>query len=214
MCADVPQQSKGRVGSSASATLRAVPETRGDAAQLTDVLRATTRAVRRHYGAAGASVALTTPDEMSLRFVAADGGAGDAIVGMELPLEKGIAGWVAVSQAPMAVADVQHDPRFARDVAEAVGYVPSSILAAPLPGPDVAYGVIEVLDPDPTRRGDLGTLSLAGSLLAALVAQTWQTRIDDALTHQLVRVTSLGPSAVALANRLLDAVVETWDSGE
>lgn len=191
-----------------------MPDTGGENAPLLDVLTSTVRAVRRHYGASAASVALTTADDLALRFVAADGGAADRVVGLELPLEKGIAGWVAVSQSPMAVADVQHDPRFARDVAESVGYVPTSILAAPLPGEDVAYGVIEVLDPDPARRGDLGTISLAGSLLAALVAQTSETRIDNALTHQLVRVTSLGPGAVALANRLLDAVVETWDSGE
>lgn len=98
------------------------------------MLNATAAALRRLYGAASCSVALTVSGGTALRFVAADGEASDQVVGLELPVDKGIAGWVAMSQSQMAVADVTKDPRFARDVAELIGYMPTSILAAPLPG--------------------------------------------------------------------------------
>lgn len=173
------------------------------------------RALRRLYGAESASIALTSVDGATLRFVAADGRASERVVGLEIPTGTGIAGWVAMSQQQMAVADVTRDPRFARDVAEGLGYVPTTILAAPLPGEDGALGVIEVLDPDPARRGDLGTLSLVGSLLAA-VAELADVHSaaphDPALAARVTRVGSLGPAASGLAVRLLDAVADAWDA--
>jgi GAF domain-containing protein len=172
------------------------------------------RALRRLYSAASVSVALITPDGSGLRFVAADGQAAASVVGLEITVETGIAGWVAMSQTPMAVGDVTRDPRFAREVAEQVGYIPQSILAAPLPGPEEALGVLEVLDPDASRRGDLGTLALTGSLLAALVTHSSESQLDPALVHRIVRVAAQGPAAAALAARLLDVVIETGEQGD
>jgi GAF domain-containing protein len=185
------------------------------AAQLGPVLASTVRSLRRLYAAESVSVALTSEDGSTLRFLAADGRASERVVGLQLPTGTGIAGWVAMSQQQMAVADVTRDPRFARDVAERLGYVPTSILAAPLPGEDGALGVIEVLDPDPSRRGDLGTLSLVGSLLAAVVtmgARQSASPLDPAFAQRLQRVAALGSGATDLAARLLDAVVDTWDA--
>lgn len=182
---------------------------------LADVLTPTVRALRRLYAAESVSIALTSADGSTLRFVVADGRASDNVVGLELPTGTGIAGWVAMSQQQMAVADVTRDPRFARDVAESIGYVPTAILAAPLPGEDGALGVIEVLDPDPARRGDLGTLSLAGSLLAAvatLAEQHAAAPVDPSLAHGLARLAAHGPAATDLAARLLAAVADTWDA--
>jgi GAF domain-containing protein len=184
-------------------------------AALAEVLTPTVRALRRLYAAQSASIALTSEDGATLRFVAADGRASERVLGLQIPSGTGIAGWVAMSQQQMAVADVTQDPRFAREVAESLGYVPTTILAAPLPGEDGALGVIEVLDPDPARRGDLGTLSLVGSLLAAvatLATEQSAAPLDPAFSSRLTRVTELGPAAADLAARLLDAVADAWDA--
>jgi signal transduction protein with GAF and PtsI domain len=192
-----------------------VPDTTDDlAGQLAPVLSSTVRSLRRLYSAASVSVALTTPDGAGLRFVAADGEASANVIGLEITVDTGIAGWVAMSQTPMAVGDVTRDPRFAREVAEQVGYIPQSILAAPLPGPEEALGVLEVLDPDASRRGDLGTLALTGSLLAALVTHSFESELDPQLVHRVVRVSGQGAPAVALAARLLDVVIETGEQGD
>jgi signal transduction protein with GAF and PtsI domain len=184
------------------------------AGQLAPVLASTVRSLRRLYSAASVSVALTSEDGTSLRFVAADGEAAGKVVGLEITVDTGIAGWVAMSQTPMAVGDVTRDPRFAREVAEQIGYVPQSILAAPLPGPEAALGVLEVLDADASRRGDLGTLALTGSLLAALVTHSSESQLDPGLAHRIVRVSAQGPAATALAARLLDAVIDTGEQGD
>jgi GAF domain-containing protein len=63
-----------------------------------------------------------------------------------VPLGHGIAGLVAVTGQPMAVADAQQDPRQAADIAQSVGYAPRSILCVPLFYNDGVIGVLELLD--------------------------------------------------------------------
>lgn len=130
-------------------------------------------AIRTLYGAAACSVALVSGDGGSLRFVAADGEGAGRIVGVELPVSRGIAGWAVMSGQPIAVRDVAADARFARDVAEATDYVPSAILAAPMFDPaGEASGVLSVLDPTVDASSDwtlavLGTLASQVALLPA-----------------------------------------------
>jgi signal transduction protein with GAF and PtsI domain len=83
-----------------------------------------------------------------MRFIAADGVGAEAIVDVVLPINRGIAGWAVMSGQPILIANAEEDARFARDIAESTGYVPQTILAAPMSDEsgEVA-GVIEVLDP-------------------------------------------------------------------
>lgn len=131
---------------------------------------------RRIFGAAACSVALLDADDEHLVFRAASGAGADEILGLRLPVSKGIAGWVVSSGQPIAVHDVRADPRFAEDVAESTGYVPRSILAAPLTAHGEALGVVEVLDRTPADdRGDdmelLGLLAAQAALAVELVSR-------------------------------------------
>jgi GAF domain-containing protein len=58
------------------------------------------------------------------------------------PLER----LTQASEEPIAIADVSRDPRFARDVAEGTGYVPTSIIVYPLLTGERSLGVLNVLD--------------------------------------------------------------------
>lgn len=130
-------------------------------------------AIRSLFSAAACSCALIEPDGETLRFVAADGAGAEAIVGVRLPVSRGIAGWTVMSGQSLVVANAREDARFARDVAEATQYVPETILATPLvDNSGEVTGVLEVLDPQ--RRGehsgfDLDVLGLAAVQLATLV---------------------------------------------
>jgi len=128
---------------------------------------------RRLFDAAACSLAVLEPDEENLRFRSASGQGADEVVGLRLPVGRGIAGWVVSSGQPIAVQDVRTDPRFAVDVAESTGYVPASILAAPLIASGEALGVIEVLDrtPDP-GRDDLELLTLLATQAALAIELT------------------------------------------
>jgi GAF domain-containing protein len=120
------------------------------------------------FGAAAASVLLTDPGSGDLVF-AAVAGAGDlSLPGTRFPAGTGIAGLVVASGEPVLADDVNEVPEFARSAAEGTGYVPRSIMAAPLVLEGECIGVLEVLDRGITDdRSGLADLDL----LAVLAAQ-------------------------------------------
>jgi signal transduction protein with GAF and PtsI domain len=130
-------------------------------------------ATRALFNAAACSIALVDDDGSTLRFVASDGAGADEIVGVTIPVSRGIAGWAAMSGQPIAVRDVQADARFARDVAESTHYVPRAIHAAPmLDAQGEVVGVVSVLDPVVDEASDwtLHVLGTIAGLTALLVA--------------------------------------------
>lgn len=127
-------------------------------------------AIRDLYDAAACSCALASPEGDALTFTAADGIGAAEVIGVEIPVGRGLVGWTAMSGQPVAVRDVRTDARFARDVAESTGYVPTTILAAPVFDPHgEVLGVLEVLDPGIDSTGDW-PLAVLGTL-AAQVAE-------------------------------------------
>jgi GAF domain-containing protein len=111
-----------------------------------ELLQTIVEAATALFGAAASSIALVDEARQTLEFRVATGAGADQVVGMRIPIDEGIAGYVAQTGQPIAVSDVQRDARFARETADKTGYVPSSILAMPLVCDDRVIGVIEVLD--------------------------------------------------------------------
>ena len=147
-------------------------------AGLEDVLGRSVQATRALFAAAACSVALVDDEGETLTYVVADGAGADQIVGVTIPVGRGIGGWAAMSGQPIAVRDVQTDARFARDVAESTNYVPTAILAAPLTTPEgEVIGVTSLLDPSVEEASDwtlqvLGTLASQMALLVTAVRAT------------------------------------------
>ncbi len=97
-------------------------------------------------------------DELVFEAVAGEGA--DTLVGQRFPSSTGIAGWVLVTRQPLVLEDVAQDRRFARDVAEATGYVPRGLMAVPLLHEERALGVLEVLDRPQRARFSLEEMDL------------------------------------------------------
>jgi len=156
-------------------------------------------AMRTLFAAAACSIALVDADGEVLEFVASSGSGEVEIIGVTIPVGRGIAGWAAMSGQPIAVRDVQVDARFARDVAESTHYVPTAIYAAPLLGQDGdVLGVASVLDPVVDQSSDwaLTVLGAMAGLLALVVV-----------------VHTQGPAARAPLDRLgadVLRLVEAW----
>jgi GAF domain-containing protein len=110
------------------------------------LLRSIVEAAARLFGAAAASILLVNEAEGVLEFKVAHGASNRDLVGTRIPLNQGIAGYVAMSGQPIAISDVARDARFNQDFAKSTGYVPHSILATPLLAGDRVLGVMEVLD--------------------------------------------------------------------
>jgi GAF domain-containing protein len=158
----------------------------GDAATLTAVamavldseaehaalLRSIVRTTQAIFGATASSISLLDRErgELVLEAVARDGE--ERLVGHRFPASAGIAGWVVAAGEAMVVDDLSGSTLFARDVAEATGYVPAALMAAPVIHDEEVLGVLEVMDyarPTTTALGAADLLWLfAGQAAVAL----------------------------------------------
>ena len=122
-----------------------------------------------------AALFLIDPNTEELVFEVALGQQAADVKKFRVPLGQGIAGLVAVTGQPMAVTDAHDDPRQAADIAQAVRYVPKTILCVPLVYNDQVIGVLELLDKksgesfDPT---DIETLGLFANQAAVAIEQS------------------------------------------
>jgi GAF domain-containing protein len=174
-----------------------------DEATCSALLEATAESARRAFGAAACSIALFDEGTDELVFAAVAGEGAGTIVGDRFPADTGIAGWVLTSQQPLAVDEVGSDPRFAADVAERTGYVPKTVMAAPLLRGGRGLGVLSLLD---RARGTLSELA-AMDLIAACAGQaSIAAEVVEGIRR--ARGEGLGEDAGLAAVARLAAVVE------
>ena len=138
----------------------------GDHEDITErsLLQSIVEVARSVFGAAAASVFLVDERSNELVFEAVSGEGEEDLVGTRFPSGTGLAGWVVMSGQSLLVDDVSQSPQFARDAAESTGYVPRSIMAAPLIRNGECIGVLEVLDRGSQPRGELSDVELIGML--------------------------------------------------
>ncbi len=185
-----------------------------DSAPRSELLTSIAGAVRARLGAAACSVALV--DGSDLVFRAANGAGAQQVLGMRIPVGRGIAGWVVASGQTVAVGDTHSDARFDADTAGRTGYLPQRILATPVEGEDGPIGVLEVLDhvSDPDEMQVVAMAARQVALVLELAEAS--SRIDDVLADPALAdlvglVRRLGQASDTdrtLASRLLAAVLE------
>lgn len=110
------------------------------------LLTAITEVARAVFSAETASVALLDERTGELVFEAVAGHEAGELLGGRFPAEVGIAGEVLRTGRPLAVDDVERDPRFARDVAMEAGHRPDAIAVSPISQAGGVVGVLSVLD--------------------------------------------------------------------
>jgi GAF domain-containing protein len=126
------------------------------------LLQSVVDVARAIFRAEASSVFLLDEDSDELVFEAISGRGAGTLVGRRFPSSTGIAGWVLVTRQPLVVEDVGQDPRFGREAAESTGFVPKSLMAAPLLHGESAIGVLEVLDRASDERFTLAEMELLG----------------------------------------------------
>lgn len=93
----------------------------------------------------------------------------DASGTVRVPLNQGIAGWVAMSGQPVARSDIAEDPHFSKATAERIGYMPKTTLCLPLRSGDNVIGVIQLFDKaggEPFTPADMQLLDQFGAAAA------------------------------------------------
>lgn len=133
---------------------------------------------RVRLGAVACSIALLDGDDLS--YVAAVGPGADVLVGTRMPVEQGIAGWVAQTEQAIVVAEAGADARFARDVAELTGYIPHSLLVVPVFGAGGLTAVLTVLDRDENRPESMSDVDIAAAFAEELAGTrpAWSSAFD------------------------------------
>jgi GAF domain-containing protein len=126
------------------------------------ILRSVVEAAVALFEAEAASIALYEPARNVLVFRVAAGEHGQGVIGLEIPPDRGLVGYVYSSGQALAIADVAADPRFGRSFAERTQYVPRSIVAVPLVDERGTLGVLEVLDKRNEASFSLRDIELAG----------------------------------------------------
>ena len=185
-------------------------------AQHRALLQAIVEAARAIFGAAASSVFLYDEQRNELVFEAVAGEGSDELVGQRFPAGTGIAGSVLATRQPLVVEQVEQDPRFAREAAEATGYVPSGIMAVPLVSRDRLLGVLSVLDRRDRSRSALEEIELLGEeteqaaiALELLAAARRGGQVESGPATRLVAaVDDLEGGRRRSADRLLEALAE------
>src|SRR5262245_46007481 len=108
-----------------------------------ELVRSAVRLARLVFNSSASSIFIYDPAQDRLVFEASSGTGEDRLIGIAVPADRGIAGWVWQTGETMIASDLANDGRFDLAFAEGTGYVPDIILAAPLRVGEVMFGVIE-----------------------------------------------------------------------
>ncbi len=127
--------------------------------------------VSKLFHADGAAILAFNEDRSALRFVAAhstDAEVARKLRNLEIPVDSGIAGWVALNRKPLLVQDVQGDRRFHSSVDKETDFLTTNMIAAPIVLDDELVGVIEVVNRKERVFSELDLPAL--SVIAAMIA--------------------------------------------
>jgi GAF domain-containing protein len=164
------------------------------------LLRSIVEVARAIFAAKASSIFLFDEEADELVFAAVAGEEEQGLVGRRMPSSKGIAGWVLSSRTPLVIEDVSNDPRHARDVAEATGYVPKGLMAVPLLDEERVLGVLQVLDRPQRSRFSLREMELLG-----LFANQAAIALDLLTSARSARAALEGDADAAAVARLAGA---------
>ncbi len=151
------------------------------------------------------SVSIARLDGTELVYEAAEGRGADNVIGLRLPSDHGIAGYVAHTGMSLVVDEVRSDQRFARDVAERVGYIPDSLMAVPVvDADDGVLGVVSILDRTIGIGDPLAIASAAARVAApALAAFGAVVRLGPLLVRSVADAVEQGETTLVSALRRL-----------
>lgn len=109
-----------------------------------------------------------------------------------IPMGHGIAGFVAMTAQPLAVADAPEDSRHAADIAQETGYAPQSLLCVPLISDERVVGVLELLDKQGAAHfttSDMEALGLfAGQAAIAIELSRSHRDLSRLMAHALAHM--------------------------
>lgn len=122
--------------------------------------------------AQGSSLLMLNEAGTQLTFQVVDGKVSQQLVGRQLEIGEGVAGWVAQTGEPALVQDAQNDPRFSPSFDASTGFHTRSLICAPLQFQGRTLGVLSVVNkagPTGFEPKDLKWLKALAALAAVAI---------------------------------------------
>ncbi|MGB9621317.1 MAG: HD domain-containing phosphohydrolase [Brevinematia bacterium] len=111
-----------------------------------EVIDRSTSITKRILNTEAASILLKDEKRNELYFKAIDSEESDRIKEVRVPIDKGIAGYVARTSKPLVVNDISKFPDFYKAVDEKSGFLTRSVLATPIKPLNKVVGVFEAIN--------------------------------------------------------------------
>lgn len=156
------------------------------------------------FGPLNWSILLVDGDKDELIFAVVVGKAAETLLGTRVPLDEGIAGWVARHGVPAIVDPTAQDPRFSHRFDAITGFVTESVIAVPLLAGGKVFGVIELLnrlDGQAFSAFDMRVLSTIADFAAIAIEKSYYLA-------EAKRLSELDPLTGALNRRGLGRIIE------
>ncbi|HVU38899.1 MAG TPA: GAF domain-containing protein [Opitutales bacterium] len=168
-----------------------------------EALRLILDEIMRALPATSASIALVNPDTRRLQIEVARGLPDDSSA-LELPLGRGVTGWVALHGKPLVIANVHEDVRYFK-LKETI----KSEMAVPMLLDGLVVGVVNVDSEQPAAFGDreLKILTLLTNEATKVVGRLWLINQLRSKARQLESLIATGQTLVSKLE--LEAVLET-----
>ena len=125
--------------------LMEVSRTLASTLELGKLLRKIIEAAKELTDSEAASIMLVDPSTGELRFEAATN-MEEIMLGIVIPVEGSIAGWIVTHSEPVVVPDTSKDSRWSQKVDQQTSFVTRSILGVPLVTRDKSIGALEALN--------------------------------------------------------------------
>jgi signal transduction histidine kinase len=144
----------------------------GATLELSVLLKTMVQVTQKALRSEACTLMLLDEEQQELIFEIPLGEKQDELRRFRIPLDQGLAGWVARTGRPALVNDLRNDPRFLAEVDASSGFVTRAALCVPLLARGQVIGVLEVLnkqDGAAYTTNDLALLTtLAGQAAVAL----------------------------------------------
>jgi PAS domain S-box-containing protein len=134
------------------------------------------------------SIALVDPQQQELVYTVAEGAGSEAIVGLRVPSNQGVSGWVMKFGEPTLVSDMAQDARFYPEGDRRTGQVTRAMICAPLRVKDKVLGTIQAINPKkgPFTENDLQLLVNLANLASSALNNAQQFALTQAAEERYV----------------------------
>ncbi len=177
---------------------------------LKEVLDNTMALAAKILGASASTLMLLKEDTKELVFEIPHGEKRELLLSYRMPIEEGIAGWVATHGRPAMVNDVSQDERFSKKVDAHTGFLTKSVICVPLQTKDRTIGVLEVLNKISEEGFTDDDLRLLSTLAAQAAIAIENARLYRSLQEERDKIIRIQEEARReLARDLHDTTVQS-----